>query len=71
MRSRLIDIQVNGLTERVAEGAAIAGLVGDHSDGDPHLIVERNGRFVYPASYDETRVEPGDEIELIHPDFGG
>jgi sulfur carrier protein ThiS len=33
--------------------------------------VELNGRFIYPQDYATTTVKPGDEIELMNPDFGG
>ncbi len=71
MKDSSIEIRLNGFNERVAEGTTIAQLVEEHGEGDLHLIVERNGGFVYPATYAETRVEPGDDVELIHPDFGG
>lgn len=64
-------IIVNGLEEVADSRTTVARLVELHGDGDAHLIVERNGRFVYPQAYAETRVEPGDELELVHPDFGG
>ncbi len=71
MIEKTLKIVVNGLEEAVEEGTTIAHLVERHGDGDAHLIVERNGRFVYPQDYGVTRVEPRDEFELVHPDFGG
>ncbi|WP_419662076.1 MoaD/ThiS family protein [Desulfosarcina variabilis] len=38
---------------------------------DPDLIVELNGRFIYPRDYATTIVQSGDEIEFMNPDFGG
>ncbi len=64
-------IMVNGLEEVVNGQTTVARLVELHGDGDAHLIVERNGRFVYPREYADIKVEPGDEFELVHPDFGG
>ena len=71
MNGKTMDIVVNGFRETVEDSTTIAHLVAEHGDGDAHLIVERNGRFVYPKDYEATRVKPGDEIELVHPDFGG
>jgi len=71
MSGKKLDIVVNGFKETVEDSTTIARLVAEHGEGDMHLIVERNGRFVYPQDYETTRVEPGDEIELVHPDFGG
>jgi thiamine biosynthesis protein ThiS len=72
MKEETILITVEGFPERVPEGTTIAQL-GEKSYGigDQHMIVERNGRFVYPQDYGTTRVEAGDDIELVHPDFGG
>ncbi|MCF8063556.1 MAG: sulfur carrier protein ThiS [Deltaproteobacteria bacterium] len=71
MKEKTLKIVVNGLEEVVDEQTTVAHLVEMHGDGDVHLIVERNGRFVYPREYGSTGVEPGDEFELVHPDFGG
>ena len=71
MNGGTVLVTVEGFPERVAEGTTIAQLVERHGEGDHHLIVERNGRFVYPQDYGATRVEAGDDIELVHPDFGG
>ncbi len=71
MREKVLNIVVNGFAESVDENTTVAQLVEQHGDGDVHLIVERNGRFVYPKDYAGTLVEAGDEIELVHPDFGG
>ncbi len=71
MSDRRVKIIVNGLEASVDPETTVAHLVAEHGDGDAHLIVERNGRFVYPQAYAGTRVEAGDEFELVHPDFGG
>ncbi len=71
MREKTFKIMVNGLEEVVDGQTTVALLVELHGDGDAHLIVEKNGRFVYPREYADTEVEPGDEFELVHPDFGG
>jgi thiamine biosynthesis protein ThiS len=64
-------INLNGFPEAVREHTTIAQLVEEHGGGDQHIIVERNGRFVYRRDYEAVRVEMGDEIEIVHPDFGG
>lgn len=71
MRETTFKIMVNGLEEAVDGNTTVARLVELHGEGDAHIIVERNGRYVYPREYADTRVEPGDEFELVHPDFGG
>jgi hypothetical protein len=38
---------------------------------DRDLIVELNGRFVFPHDYASVQVHPEDRVEFIHPNFGG
>jgi thiamine biosynthesis protein ThiS len=66
-----IEIIINGLKEKVPEKSTISFLIKHLNERDAHLIVEYNGRFLYPQKYDETVVGEGDQIEFINPDFGG
>ena len=68
---RSIEVIINGFKETVPEGASINELILDYDEMDSSMIVERNGRFVYPRDYATAKVEPGDVLEFIHPDFGG
>jgi thiamine biosynthesis protein ThiS len=68
---RFIRIMVNGMSEEVPENATLAFLIERFKEMDPALIVEHNGRFVYPREYDATTVAENDRVEFIHPDFGG
>ena len=67
----VIRVIVNGMVETVPADATIAWLVARFEDPDIDLIVEHNGRFVYPRQYGDTTVAPGDRLEFIHPNFGG
>jgi len=69
--SREIEVTVNGRPERITEGTTVARLIAAFAEQDPHLIVERNGRFVYPQHWETTTVARHDRIEFIHPNFGG
>ncbi|MCU0602908.1 MAG: sulfur carrier protein ThiS [Desulfobacterales bacterium] len=69
--SALIPITVNGLPENVPSSATLADLIGLFDEMDRDLIVEHNGRFVFPQEYAATRVAPADRVEFIHPNFGG
>jgi thiamine biosynthesis protein ThiS len=71
MQDRSIQIVVNGLNESVPADSTIASLLALFGEDDCHLIVEHNGRFVYPQKYGEIRVCDGDRIEFINPNFGG
>jgi len=66
-----IQIEVNGFPEKVASDSTIARLITHFEETDAHMIVEHNGRFVYPQEYPTTTVVHGDHIEFINPDFGG
>lgn len=66
-----IHIIVNGMEEEVPEGATLAFLIEHFQERDPALIVEHNGRFVFPKEYSTTTVSPNDRVEFINPDFGG
>jgi thiamine biosynthesis protein ThiS len=69
--SRQIEITLNGNREIVPVNTFIAHLIANFEERDQHLIVEHNGRFVYPQHYTTTQVREGDEIEFINPNFGG
>jgi len=66
-----ITIVVNGLAETVPEKFSLAQLIVHLKEGDGDLIVEHNGRFVYPRHYLTTLLAGGDRVELINPNFGG
>jgi sulfur carrier protein len=67
----MMDIIVNGLTERVSQNISIRQLIIHFKEGDSHLIVEHNGRFAYPQDYEKICLSEGDRIEFINPNFGG
>lgn len=71
MQRESIEIIVNGMKEMVPEGSTIKDLIELYKEEDLHLIVERNGSFVYPRDYSNIRVAHGDRIEFINPSFGG
>jgi sulfur carrier protein len=66
-----IQVVINGETERVPAGLSVTGLIRHFKENDGHLIVEHNGRFVYPRNYETTCVAEGDVLEFINPNFGG
>jgi len=68
---KTIHIIVNGMEEEVPEGVTLAILIERFQEKDPALIVEHNGRFVFPKEYSTTTVSPNDRVEFINPDFGG
>ena len=66
-----MDIIVNGFPERISENISLRQLIILFREGDANLIVEHNGRFVYPRDYGKIRLSEGDRIEFINPNFGG
>lgn len=67
----LMEIRINDLAEQVPAGSSLETLIEQFDERDPDLIVELNGRFIYPRDYAITIVSAGDEIEFMNPDFGG
>jgi len=67
----MISIELNGFKEEVPSGLTIAQLIERFEEADTHLIVEHNGKFVYPKDYDSVIVKDGDRLEFINPSFGG
>ena len=66
-----VTITLNGFQEDVARGATVSSLIKYFQELDKDLIVEHNGRFVYPGEYPKTVVDDGDRLEFINPNFGG
>jgi len=69
--STTVRITVNGMPEDVPSSATMADLIDLFHEMDRDLIVEHNGRFVFPQEYKVIRVAPNDRVEFIHPNFGG
>ncbi|MFH1060148.1 MAG: MoaD/ThiS family protein [Pseudomonadota bacterium] len=67
----LISITVDGFPDQVPEGTNLADLIQRHKAQHKDLIVELDGRFVFPKDYASTRPSPGSRVEFIHPAFGG
>jgi sulfur carrier protein ThiS len=66
-----IEVMINGFKEKVPKNATITELILKFDEVDSAMMVERNGRYVYPQDYDTTLPEAEDVLEFIHPDFGG
>jgi len=69
--SGTITLIVNGFSETIPAKTSLAQLIVHLKEGDSDLIVEHNGRFVYPRQYPTTLLAGGDRVELINPNFGG
>ena len=70
-RETALKITVNGLADAAASGSTVETLIVRFGERDPGLIVEVNGRFIYPRDYGRVKIRSGDRLEMIHPAFGG
>jgi thiamine biosynthesis protein ThiS len=66
-----VRVRVNGRERRVPAGTAIATLLAELEISTPRVAVERNREIVPKASYGGTRIEEGDEIEVVEFVGGG
>lgn len=66
-----IEIILNGLKTTVLQGISVTQLLSLVNELDAQVIVECNGKFIFPQEYESKIIENGDKIELINPDFGG
>jgi sulfur carrier protein len=71
MSSRSMEIQVNGETRQVPEGASISVLLDDLSLTGRRIAVEVNQDIVPRSRHDEHRLNDGDRVEIIHAIGGG
>jgi thiamine biosynthesis protein ThiS len=69
--TRTVRITVNGALEDVPEGATLDFLIERFRETDPGLVVEHNGRLVFPQQYAAIAVFEGDAVEFIHCGFSG
>lgn len=67
----MITIQVDGFPEQTPEGTTLAQLMDRLAVQHKELLVEHNGRFVYPRDYAKLCLAAGDRLEFILPAFGG
>lgn len=63
-------VKING-TEVKASGRTIAEYLSETSYDPKRIAVERNGKIVPKAQYEETVLESGDTIEVVSFVGGG
>lgn len=66
-----LEVTVNDYEVRTPSPSTVEALLEQLKEADPHMIVELNGRLVYPTRYASTEIRDGDRVEIINPDFGG
>jgi sulfur carrier protein len=66
-----LDVVLNGEPHRVPEGSTVADLVSSLGRHPRTVAVERNGELVPRARFDETPLDAGDRLEVVHFVQGG
>jgi len=64
-------VTTNGTTREVEEGTSVEGLIRALGLEPAYVIVERNGEPVERKHYADTRLGPGDRLELVRAVAGG
>ena len=66
-----LEVTVNGAVLRMPAGASVSDLLARLRVATPRVAVERNREIVPKAKYPETRLEPGDALEVVELVGGG
>ncbi len=62
---------IDGFEENHPDGLTVADLLDRLGEPPQDLVFELNHRYVNQKDYAATRLQDGDQIELIHAAFGG
>lgn len=66
-----ITIKLNGKADRRPVGQTVIDLIASKNLKPQMVVVEINGTIVARASFAETVLESGDEVEIVHFVGGG
>ena len=66
-----MQVTVNGAATDLAADATVADLVAARSGAHDRVAVALNGDVVPRSSWPETRLSPGDALEVLAPTAGG
>ncbi len=64
-------LEINGEKREVVERRSLSGLIEDLSLAPERLTVELNGQVVRRADWQDTTLNDGDRVEIIHFVGGG
>jgi sulfur carrier protein len=64
-------VTINGVVQEVEVEMTVATIVADRAPGQRHVAVARNGTVVPRSSWPDTRLQPGDTIEVLAAVAGG
>ncbi|HUF18607.1 MAG TPA: sulfur carrier protein ThiS [Thermoanaerobaculia bacterium] len=71
MQTTDMEILVNGGTQRLEPGASVAGLITALGLDVHRVAVEINRQLVRRVSFEDRKIEPGDQIEIVEFVGGG
>jgi sulfur carrier protein len=66
-----MDVTINGERREIPEGLTVATLLAHLGMGSDRVAIERNLDILPRARWNETRVEAGDNLEIVHFVGGG
>ncbi len=66
-----MNILVNGETRELPEPQNLQQLIDDLALGDKRLAVELNEQIVPRSRFDQTTLQNGDVVEIVHAIGGG
>ena len=66
-----MNVTVNGTPTDVGEDETVATLVAARAGGHDRAAAARNGDGVPRSSWADTRLTPGDRVEVLAPTAGG
>ena len=67
----MIDVNLNGDTTQFSKEQSLEDILAELTDLPSHYAVAVNKQFIPKSSYSNTKIEAGDEIELVMPMQGG
>jgi thiamine biosynthesis protein ThiS len=67
----MVEIELNGEPRRVAAGETLSGLLAGLGLDPATVAVERNRAIAPRSSFGDTRLAPGDRIEIVQFVGGG
>ncbi len=69
--SQSISVHINGDASELPAGLSLSDFVARLGRDPRAVAIERNGLIAPRASYSETRLEDGDQLEVVHFVQGG
>ncbi|HXE74361.1 MAG TPA: sulfur carrier protein ThiS [Candidatus Xenobia bacterium] len=67
----MIETTINGAPQQVPENLTLRELLRYLNLGEDRVAIERNRRIVKREEWESVRVEPGDQLEIVHFVGGG